>query len=59
MIHVELCKKFKYDHANKLYMCNPESVLENETHKFLWDSEIQTDRLISARRPGLVIAINK
>ena len=32
-------------------MNNPESVLENETHKILWDFEIQTDHLISARRP--------
>ena len=32
-------------------MHNPESALENETHKFLSDFEIQTDHLISARRP--------
>ena len=30
---------------------NPESVLENETHKILWDFVIETDHLISARRP--------
>ena len=28
-------------------MHNPEYVLENETHKILWDFEIQTDHLIS------------
>ena len=28
------------------------------THKLLWDFDIQTDHLISARRPGLII-INK
>ena len=39
-------------------MQNPESPLENETHKPLWDFEIQTDNLISARRPHQVI-INK
>ena len=39
-------------------MHNPESVLENETHKFLWDFDIQADHLISARRPDLRI-INK
>ena len=39
-------------------MHNPESVLENETHKFLWDFEIQTDHLISVRRPDVII-INK
>ena len=37
-------------------MNNPESVLENETHKILLDFDIQTDQLISARWPDLVIA---
>ena len=36
----------------KLYKHNPESILENDMH------EIQTDHLIPARRPGLLI-INK
>ena len=31
VIHWELCKKFKFDHTNKWYMCNLASVLENET----------------------------
>ena len=39
-------------------MHNPESVLGSETHKLLWDFEIQTNNLISTRRPDLVI-INK
>ena len=40
-------------------MHNPESVLGDETHRFLWDLEIQTDHLISARRPGLLIVDKK
>ena len=39
-------------------MHNPTPVLENDTHKLLWDFNIQTDHLIPARRPGLII-INK
>ena len=31
------------------YMHNPEPVLENDTHKLLWDFDIQTDHLILAR----------
>ena len=54
----EMCKKFKFDHANKWYMHNPAPVLENDTHKHLWDFEVQTDNLILARRPDLII-INK
>ena len=36
----------------------PRTVLENETHKLLWNVEIQTDHLILARWPDL-IRINK
>ena len=36
-------------------MHNPAPVLENNTHKLLWDFDIHTDQLISARRPDLTI----
>ena len=42
MIHWELCKKFEFDHTNKWYMHNPESVLENEIRKHQWDFDKQT-----------------
>ena len=59
VIHLELSKKLKFDHTNKWYIHNSESVLENEMHKLLWDFEIQTDPLISARRPDLLIVKRK
>ena len=59
VIHWEMCKKFKFDHAYKWYMCNPAPVLENDTHKLLWDFDTQADHLISARRPDLIIIHNK
>ena len=40
-------------------MHNPASVLENETHTLLWDFNIQTDHLISARRPDLITINNE
>ena len=40
-------------------MHHPASVLENDTHKLLRDFDIQTDHLISARRPDLIIINNK
>ena len=49
MIHWEMSKKFKVDYANKWYMHNPAPVLENDTHKLLWDFDIQMDPLISTR----------
>ena len=36
-------------------MHNPEPVLENDTHKLLWDFDIQTDHQISTRRSDLII----
>ena len=39
-------------------MHNPAPVLQNDTHKLLWDFDIHTDHLISGRRPDLLI-INK
>ena len=58
VIHWELYKRLKFDQSSKSHMHIPESVVENETHTFLWEFEILTDRLISAKRPDLV-AINK
>ena len=51
-IPLEMCKKFKFYHANKWYMHYPALVLENDTHKLLWDFNIQTDHLIPVRRPN-------
>ena len=56
VIHWELCKELKIDYTAKWYKL--ESILENETHKILWDFEIQTDYLNLARRLDL-LAIKK
>ena len=40
-------------------MHNPAAVLENDTHKLLWDFDIHTDYLISTRRPDLIIITKK
>ena len=58
IVIIIMCKKSKFDHMSKWYMHNTAPVLENDTHKLLWDFDIQTDHLISARRPDLII-INK
>ena len=39
-------------------MLNSAPVLANDTHKLLWDFDIDTDHLISTRRPDIII-INK
>ena len=40
---------------NNMAHQNPVSFLENKMHKIIWDFEIPTNHLISARRPDLVI----
>ena len=46
VIHREMCKKLKFSHTTKCYMHNPESVLENETQKILWDFERRLEQMI-------------
>ena len=49
VIHWKMCKKFRFDQKNKWYMHSLAYFLENCTHKLLWDFDIRTDNLISAR----------
>ena len=43
VIYSEFCKRSKFYHVNKWYMHCPESVLENEKHRILWDFDKQTN----------------
>ena len=40
VIHWKISKKFKFDHATKWYKQSQAPVLENDTHKLLWDFDI-------------------
>ena len=59
VIHWKLCKRLKFDHTSKWYLHYPESAMENEIYKILWDCEMQTDHVILARRPDLEIIREK
>ena len=59
MIHWELRKKLKFHYTYKWYVHKPETVLENDTYKTIWDFEIQMDHLIQARRPDLLLSNKK
>ena len=57
MLVRKTCKKLnndywrlKFEQTTKLYIHKPESILENETNKILWDFKIITDSQISARK---------
>ena len=59
VIHWEICKILKCDHAKKWYIQNSVSDLENVTHKLLLVSVVQTNYLISTRRPDPTIITKK
>ena len=55
IVHWELARKCNFEAGDKCYEREAESVLENEDYKILWDFSIQTDHVIEARRPDLVV----
>ena len=54
-LHWELCRKNDLQHGKNWYEHNPQSVIENNKYKILWDFTIQTDNYITARRPDIVL----
>jgi hypothetical protein len=58
-LHWSLCQQFGFPRANKWYEHRAEKVLENEDYKLLWDLDLKTDKVISARKPDLVIVKKK
>ena len=54
-----MLEKCNFEAGDKWYEHEPESVLENEDYKILWDFSIQTDHVIEARRPDLVVVDKK
>ena len=58
-VHLKLARKCNFEATDKRYEHEPESVLENEDYKILWDFSIQTDHVIEAQRPDLVVVDKK
>ena len=59
IVHWKLARKCNFEAGDKWYEHEPESVLENEDYKILWDFSIQTDHVTEARRPDLVVVGKK
>ena len=59
IVHWKLARKCNFEAGEKWYDHEPESVLENEDYKILWNFSIQTDHVIEARRPDLVVVDKK
>ena len=58
-VHWKFARKCNFEAGDKWYGHEPESVLENEDYKILLDFSIQTDYVIEAQRPDLVLVDKK
>ena len=57
-VHWDLAGKCGFQRDDRWFEHVPDSVLENDNYKLMWDCNIQTDHDIKARRPDLVV-VNK
>ena len=55
ILHWKLARKCNFEAGDKWYVHEPESVLENEDYKILWDFSIQTDHVTEVRRPDFTV----
>ena len=58
IVHWKLARKCNFEARDKWYKHEPESALENEDYKILWDFSIQTD-VIEAWTPDLAVVDKK
>ena len=49
-VNWDLCRKLGLEHSDTWYEHTPESVVENEAVKIMWDINVQCDNVIQARR---------
>ena len=55
-LHHEICQHYRIPTAEQQpWLHRPEAVTETEQVKVLWDFEIRTDRIVTARRPDLLV----
>ena len=59
IVHWKLARKCTFEAGDKWYEHEPVSDLENGDYKILWDFSIQTDHVIEAQRPDLVVVDKK
>ena len=59
IVHWKLTRKCNFEAGYKWYQHEPKGVLENEDYKNLCDFSIETDRVLGAWRPNLVIVDKK
>ena len=59
IVHRSICQSFQLPVHSKRWLHKPDTVCQNEDAKILWDMDIQTDRVIPARRPDIIVMDQK
>ena len=54
-----MCEKYNLERKEKWYEDCPESVVEDDGVKLIWDINIQCDNVMEARRPNLILVDKK
>ena len=54
-VHWQFCEKLGFNRARLWYEHEPESVVDNENFKILWDFTMQCDHMIEGRIPDIVV----
>ena len=54
-VHCQFCEKFGFNMERLWYDYVPESVVKNENFKILWDITTQSDYMIEAWGPDIVV----
>ena len=50
-----MCRKYGKPVTERWYEHQPDTVSENDRCKLLWDFDVQTDHVIQARRPDVIV----
>ena len=59
IVHWKLHEKYGLKSNERWYEHEPESVVENDRVRLLWDANIQCNHIIEARRPDIVVINNQ
>jgi len=54
-LHRGICSHYGFQTCEKPWMYAPQPVIESKDIKILWDFEVKTDHVISARRPDIIV----
>ncbi|KAI5748311.1 hypothetical protein M8J77_024164 [Diaphorina citri] len=58
-LHWNICKEFNIEVKDKWYEHSPDPVIDTPDVTIIWDTQVQTDRAITANKPDIIIKNKK